>query len=73
VGAYGGNLKQSALGSHRLLPDGVDVAVMLPLEINDEHLEMSLFSLSPYAGESSSAELVGGRAGCHWYGARLSD
>jgi hypothetical protein len=35
------------------------LAVVAPLEIDDEHLEMLLFSLLPYAGESSSIELVG--------------
>jgi hypothetical protein len=33
------------LSSHHLLPDGIGAAVLAPLENDDDHLEMSLFSL----------------------------
>jgi hypothetical protein len=49
------NRKQVTNSSHCLLPDGLGVIVVAPLEIDDEHLEMLIFSLSAYADESSSA------------------
>jgi hypothetical protein len=49
------NRKQVTNSSHCLLPDGVGVIIVVLLEIDDKHLEMSIFSLSAYADESSSA------------------
>jgi hypothetical protein len=42
------------------LPDGIGTPVEAPPEIDGEHLEASLFRLSPNVGKSASVELVGG-------------